>query len=370
MGEKTAKIRLMTLLDYLDRNRAAAWLLVFVLLPFVAWLDHITGFEISFSIFYLFPVSLAAWVLGRKAGVLVAFAAGVLWLLMDKISGRVYSTPHIVYWNAVVRLAFFFITGLSLSRIRSGMQEQRKLSQLKSEMVSLVSHEVNNALVSISLASTLLQEDEGEAMSDSRKRFYTVLDQTHRKLAQTVKTFLAKARLEAGKFTPELKRVEFRGLVRECVEALSLLAGEKSVAVWTDFPPEVIPVKCDPDAMSLVVANLLMNAIKYTPSGGKVTISISSEDKTAGPVRISIADTGIGIAAGDMETIFSGFYRTADGKKQSRGFGIGLKASRELIEAHGSELRVESVPGRGSTFYFSLPVWFSATEQPEGPRSI
>jgi signal transduction histidine kinase len=350
----------MTLLDYLDRHRAAAWALVLVLLPLVAWLDHFTGSEISFSIFYLFPVSLASWVIGKKAGLLVSFAAGVLWLLMDMISGRVYSSAHIVYWNAIVRLAFFFITGLSLSRIRSGLVQERKLSRLKSEMVSLVSHEVNNALVSISLASTLLQEDEGEAMSAGRKKFYSVLDQTHRKLARTVKTFLAKARLEAGKFTLELKRVEFRGLVREGVEALSLLAAEKNVAVWTDFPPEVIPVKCDPDAMSLVVSNLLLNAIKYTPSGGKVTIKISSEQPAAGPVKISIADTGIGIAAGDMETVFSGFYRTADGKREAQGFGIGLKASRELIEAHGSELKVKSAPGRGSTFCFSLPVWLSA----------
>lgn len=351
----------MKIVDHLDSNKPLAWALVLLLLPLLAWLDHLTGFEISFSVFYLFPVSLAAWVLGVRAGLLVSLAAGVLWLLMDISSGHVYSTPHVVYWNAAVRLAFFFITGLSLSRIRSGMLRERKLSGLKSEMVSLVSHEVNNALVSISLASTLLREDDGEEISESRARFYAVLDQTHRKLAQTVKTFLAKARLEAGKFTLEKKRVEFRGLVREGAAALALLAAEKKVQVWTDFPPEVIPVECDPDAMSLVVSNLMLNAIKYTPSGGKVTVTVAQEDTAPGMVKISIADTGVGIAAGDLEAIFSGFYRTAAGKSQAKGFGIGLKASRELLAEHGSELKVESVPGLGSIFYFSLPVWVSAS---------
>ncbi len=345
----------MKFFNYLDSHKPLAWVLVLLLLLLVSWLDFVTGFEISFSIFYLVPVSLGAWVIGAGAGLLVSAAAGVTWFFMDAVSGHIYGSASIAYWNSSVRLLFFAITSFSLSKIRSSMDLAREQSILKSEMVSLVSHEVNNALVSISLASTLLREGEEAEIEASRKKFYEILQQTQLKLAQLVKAFLAKARLESGKFKLELQRVELRALALEAISSLSLLAAEKNVAVETQFPERILSVSGDPDALSLVVTNLIGNAIKYTPSAGKVIIRTAAADP--GLVELSVIDTGVGISAGELEAIFSGFYRTASGKKQAKGIGIGLKVSHELLEAHGSALKVESAAGSGSRFYFRLPAW-------------
>jgi signal transduction histidine kinase len=102
----------------------------------------------------------------------------------------------------------------------------------------------------------------------------------------------------------------------------------------------------------VVLSNLIGNAIKYTPKGGQVTVSL--ETVTEG-VRVKVRDTGIGIAPEDQQTVFSGFYRTPEGKTQAKGYGLGLMVSRQILESHGSALKLESQPGKGSRFYFDLP---------------
>lgn len=132
------------------------------------------------------------------------------------------------------------------------------------------------------------------------------------------------------------------------------LADEKKIVVKTAFPETVIPVLCDPDAISLALVNLIPNAIKYTPPGGEIELSLRREEGRAGHVEISVRDSGIGIPAGELDAIFSGFYRTQQGKKTAAGTGLGLKISKEFIEAHGSLLKVESEPGKWARFSFSL----------------
>ncbi len=341
---------------YLENHKAVVWALIIALLALVGWADYALGYEISVSFFYLFPVALAAWFIGAPTGLVVSVAAGVIWHLTDIDSGHVYSSEAIAYWNALARVLFFSVTAVSLCRIRRFMFRERRLAALKSEMVSLVSHEVSNALVAISLASNLLEEEEGENIAPNRKKFYAIMAETRGKLSRLVKTFLAKARLESGKFGLELQRVELRRLVDGLLAPLDVLADEKGVSVTTSFPAEIVPVKCDPDVIGLVIGNLIGNGVKYTPRGGKVSITVS-EPGADGQVEVSVRDTGIGIAREEIKKVLTGFYRTETAAKEAAGFGIGLKASREFLEAHGSVLMAESEPGRGSRFYFRLPVW-------------
>jgi signal transduction histidine kinase len=116
--------------------------------------------------------------------------------------------------------------------------------------------------------------------------------------------------------------------------------------------PEEITVTADERRVRQIVFNLLSNAIKFTPDGGQIDISAYVDD---GHVEIAVADTGPGIPQVDLETIFEEFEQTSDGKK-AEGTGLGLPLSRKLVELHGGHLWVESEPGRGSTFRFTLPV--------------
>ena len=135
------------------------------------------------------------------------------------------------------------------------------------------------------------------------------------------------------------------------------LAEQKGIDLRLEFPETTFPVTADPDAMILVLSNLIGNAIKYTPSPGRVSVRLRpvSGDPTR-EVEVSIEDTGIGIAAQDQEAIFQGFYRTGQGRKISKGYGLGLMVSRQIMESHGSSLEVDSQPGQGSRLHFRLPV--------------
>ena len=128
-------------------------------------------------------------------------------------------------------------------------------------------------------------------------------------------------------------------------------AGRGGVALALTTEPAEISVTADERRVRQIVFNLLSNAVKFTPRGGRVDISALAQN---GQVEIAVADTGPGIAAADLESIFEEFEQTADGK-QAEGTGLGLPLSRKLVELHGGRLWAESKPGHGSTFRFTLP---------------
>jgi len=134
-------------------------------------------------------------------------------------------------------------------------------------------------------------------------------------------------------------------------------AEEKGIRVIQDFPPDIVPLQADPEALALVVSNLIGNALKYTPARGRVTVRVRLQGSLPKQAEISVEDTGIGIRPSEIEAIFSGYYRAQEGREVAKGFGVGLKVSRDVIERHGSRLEVESVPGKGSRFFFVLPIW-------------
>lgn len=350
--------------DFLGRHRYLTAIAAFVMLGFVSWLDYHTGVEISFSIFYLIPVSLIAWSAGIVPGIAMSVVSAAVWLLMDyEIGGRLYTSQTVAYWNSVVRFGFFSVTAVSLAIIRGMLKRERESSKLKSDMVSMVSHEFNNSLITINLVATLLQEYDGAAVSDDRRKLYTILDNTSRSLNQMVKNFLNKARLDAGRFVLDIRPTELRKIVMGVRDTVRPLSDAKNISVETNFPEVVIPVKCDPDAIALVMNNLIGNALKYTPQNGRVSVSIFPIEGSRGQVRISVTDSGIGIDKKDATAIFSGFYRADGGKGFKKGFGIGLKVAKDLVEAHGSRISVESAPGKGSKFTLDLPAWDGAAEK-------
>jgi signal transduction histidine kinase len=336
-------------------SRPAALPAAALLLAVIGWLDYRTGVEISFSIFYLLPISLTAWNYGVPGGALMACAGAASFFLLNYTSGsEYYSGAAAPYLNTLTELTFYLITAWLVARQRTFLRRLSEEVALKTAMVSMVSHEFNNAMSKVNLSTAMLEETETPAPDGQRARYYGILKTTSSQLIQMTRTFLNKARLEAGRLTLEIRPVELRRLVGETLESLRLLSEDKGVAVSTDFPPEIIPIAADPDALSLAVNNLIGNAVKYTRPGGKVVIRIAETGD--GRAVFSVEDTGIGIQSGDLEKVLSGFYRSGEGKTAAAGFGVGLKVTRELIEAHGSRLQVESEPGKGSKFFFSLPV--------------
>ncbi len=235
-------------------------------------------------------------------------------------------------------------------QLNAQFERERQAGRLKSQLVSGVSHEFNNALAVIHTAHALLKENEPTTAASNP--WHEMLAANIRALSTMATNLLNLGRLEAGKFDLDIQRVDAATILRGAVSRLEILAQRKKLAIKLDVPSAELPCAGDPDALSLVVANLFTNAVKYTHEGGSIVLGAAA---AAGGVEIFVADTGIGVAPEDQEKIFGGYYRSEAGKREAKGFGVGLALSRMILEAHGSDLELVSEQGKGSRFSFKLP---------------
>ncbi len=237
------------------------------------------------------------------------------------------------------------------AQLNAQFEKERRAGRLKSQLVSGVSHEFNNALAVIHTAHALLQEN--EPATAAAAPWHDMLAANIRALSTMATNLLNLGRLESGKFSVDIQRVDAAALLRGAVSRLEILAARKKLSVELEAPQAELPCAGDPDALSLVVANLFSNAVKYTHAGG--TVTLGARKVPGGRVELYVADTGIGVAPEDREKIFGGYYRTEEGKREAKGFGVGLALSRMILEAHGTDLELETEQGKGSRFSFSLP---------------
>lgn len=266
-------------------------------------------------------------------------------------------------WDCLVPSASPEIHGLFLrmkdlvDRLNAEYRKEREMNRLKSQLVSMVSHDLNNALSVIHAASVSLEEGERKPVEPKRERTYRILKGQALSLSRTVANLLNLGRLQSGRLSLSRKQMDVPAMLRESLELMEVLFENKGLSVYVKTPDQPIPVYADPEALTLVITNLVSNAIKYTPEGGCVTVGCERDRTRPDRVRVYVQDTGIGVKPEEIERIFAGFYRTESGKRFARGFGIGLSLSRNIVEAHGGRIEVESEPGKGSTFSFLLPVW-------------
>jgi signal transduction histidine kinase len=230
--------------------------------------------------------------------------------------------------------------------------ELEKASRHKSDFLATMSHELRTPLNAIIGFSEVLQEQMFGELNERQLANVNDVLRAGEHLLSLINDVLDLAKIEAGKMELELSRVAIPEVLRSAVSMHSERASRGGIELALTTEPEEITVTADERRVRQVVFNLLSNAIKFTPEGGRVDISAGSED---GYVAIAVADTGPGIPAGELETIFEEFEQSGDGKNVE-GTGLGLPLSRKLVELHGGRLWVESEVGRGSTFRFTLPV--------------
>lgn len=169
-------------------------------------------------------------------------------------------------------------------------------------------------------------------------------------MTRLVADLLELSRLESGQVTPRLLATDLAALGQEAVDSLLSRAEAKVLRVTLDIPSGLPPVLADGDMLRQVLANLLDNAIKFTPSGGGVTLSARERGSQ---VAVTVADTGIGIAPQHLPHIFERFYK-GDQPRTGPSTGLGLAIVKHIVQAHGGEIGVESEEGRGSSFTFTL----------------
>jgi len=227
----------------------------------------------------------------------------------------------------------------------------RRLQTVRRDFVANVSHELRTPLAALKAMAETLEAgaiDDSDAARDFVRRMRTEIDD----LARLVEELLLIGRLESGQPVVAPTVVSPAALLDAARERLGPLAERAQVKLVVDRPERAPLVIADPERIGQVLANLVHNATKHTPSGGEIRVSAAPDGKV---VVFSVRDTGDGIAAGDVDRIFERFYKS-DRSRADGGSGLGLSIAKHIVEAHGGVIRAASSgPGRGATFTFTLP---------------
>jgi len=240
------------------------------------------------------------------------------------------------------------------------ISQLRETQRARDNFLYHVTHELRTPLTNIhAYAETLTQP--GFDDEQTRKECYNVLISETRRLSRLVEDILSISQLEVGTARLDVGEVDLARLVRQMVQDNLGTADEKKIDLTLSLPPKVPKLKGDKQRLSVLLNNLIGNAVKYTPENGKVHVGVETSGQR---MLIAVRDTGIGIGPEDQPHVFEKFYRAADDAVQMLpGTGLGLALAREVARLHGGEILLESERGKGSTFTVELPI--SATDPVE-----
>jgi signal transduction histidine kinase len=233
----------------------------------------------------------------------------------------------------------------------------KELDKLKSLFLSNVSHELRTPLTAIGgLVDNMIDGLTGP-LNGKQTRYMTGIKDSTERLARLIRDLLDLSVIETGKSELKPARFSLRSLIHEVVETLKPLAVEKGISVEIARTNGDATAWADRDKITQVLTNLIVNAVKFSPAGGSLKLGMAPANG-GGLLEVSVSDTGPGIPPAEVERIFHEFYQISQpGREKTLGVGLGLAISKKLVEMHGGKIRVESVPGEGSTFFFTLPAW-------------
>ena len=264
-----------------------------------------------------------------------------------------------------------FLLGRSTSQIARGRRELsvalalqqetgRQLeivSRHKSEFLSSVSHELRTPLNAIIGFADVLKGGMAGALTGRQSEYLGDILDSGRHLLSLINDILDLAKVEAGRMELDVTTFSLPDALGNGVTMVRDRAKQHAIDLRLEISPDVDAISGDERKIKQIVFNLLSNAMKFTPDGGRVALSAERRD---GEIRVAVRDSGIGISTEDQGRIFEEFAQTREGRRAAEGTGLGLTLTKRLVELHGGRIWVESEPGKGSTFTFSLPLLVEA----------
>jgi PAS domain S-box-containing protein len=235
----------------------------------------------------------------------------------------------------------------------AGQNERlRELDGLKDEFVSLVSHELRTPLTSIRGYLELVLDGPAGSLTEEQNRFLRVVERNADRLLGLVGDLLFVAQVDAGRLPVEFSDLDLALVAAECVDGVRPTAEAKGLELIVDAPP--LAAKGDRGRLDQLLGNLISNAVKFTPEGGRVTVRVSAHDESA---VIEVSDNGIGVPKAELDELFTRFFRSSTATENAiPGTGLGLVIAKAIAEAHGGQITVESREGVGTTFKVTLPL--------------
>lgn len=240
------------------------------------------------------------------------------------------------------------------------LTREREVSQMKSDFVSKASHELRTPLSSIRAYVEMLVD--GEAADEAgRQEFYRIIQNETDRLGRLIDNMLNISRIEAGIVQIDRENVDIKALIDRAIHTFEPQAKEKATSLHKRLAAVDLCVEGDADMLYQVVLNLISNAVKYTPEGGRITIGADSDNLTR-CVLVTVSDTGLGIPPDSLPKLFDKFYRVENYKRVAKGTGLGLSLCKHIVETvHHGQIGVESKLGMGSKFWFSVPMRYAGS---------
>ena len=230
----------------------------------------------------------------------------------------------------------------------------RELSEMKEEFLALTTHDLRSPLTVISGVINFFTSGRLGDLTPEQKNMVSMMERNTQNLIELVNDLLDASKLESGTMRLDMSAIELAPLVAELREQMLPMAREKEITLAESLPAGLPALRADRAKLRRVLVNLLSNALKFTPRGGRVEVTAAQED---GVVRVSVADTGVGIPPEDLARLFDKYEQARSRATRSeKGTGLGLYITRQLVELHGGEISVTSEVGKGSTFSFTVPI--------------
>ena len=233
----------------------------------------------------------------------------------------------------------------------------RELADMREEFLALTTHDLRSPLTVISGVISFFSSGRLGELSMEQKNMVAMMERNTQSLIELINDLLDASKLESGTMRLELSAVDLGALIRDVHESMGPLAREKGIAIEERLPDDLPPLSADHDKLRRVIVNLLSNALKFTPKGGRIEVGAGRSNGDTPAVRVFVADTGVGIAPGDLARLFDKYEQARSrATRGEKGTGLGLYIARQLIEMHGGTIDVQSEVGQGSTFTFTLPI--------------
>ncbi|MFC1492952.1 ATP-binding protein [candidate division KSB1 bacterium] len=239
------------------------------------------------------------------------------------------------------------------NELQNAVEELTTLDKSKDVFLALVSHELRTPLSSIVAYTEVLLDDMADT-KEEEKEYLNIIKNESDRLTRLINDVLDISKMEAGRMPFDFRTHELNGMINSSVTGLTSLANKKDIVIFNNLENSDILVNVDADKIIQVISNLISNAIKFSPDNASIIIS-GKENKNM--VEIAVADKGIGIRKKDFEKVFDKFRQIEDVKHHSEGTGLGMPISKLIIENHNGKIWFDSKINKGTTFYFTLPLY-------------
>lgn len=345
------------------KNKYLSFSLVLLAIFFIGYLDFITGEELAFSFFYIFPIAALAISPETKpsAIILSSLLSAVMWFLAEFLV-REYSSIFFPIWNAGVRLFFFLSIGLLLDylkvkekKLKSMNNKLKSINQEKNKFIGIAAHDIRGPLGIINSFAGILIDDYKEELNPEVTEILEIIKKTSSDSITILGNLLDVSKIESGKLVLTYKTQDYISFIKTQVYLNQLLAKNKDIEILFEGEKEQLMVDFDEHYFSEVIGNLLSNAIKFSKRNTQIHVKVSLTNDNQ--VLTEVIDNGIGISEMEQQNLFNYFQKTSSRPTEGEeSTGLGLAISKQIITLHQGQIHIKSAKNQGSNFFFQIPL--------------